>query len=184
MEELEYQGSPQQLSFGGQNQAELIKYLDPNVQRQKLMIQLFNLEWNEKKQSWIQKDVGKALIKTHEGKLWIENLIGPFFTVSSTTNRLKHNQIVRMIHDLIGEYASTINVGTKRINYGIDISDIREVGNLITRSCFLNLSRSSERGIDVNLLNQNVKFVESRNIAERKGGSFLGNLNPLNAFKK
>ena len=86
MEELEYQGHPQQLSFGGQNQAELIKYLDPNLQRQKLMIQLFNLEWNEKKQSWIQKDVGRALIKTHEGKLWIENLIGPFFTVSSTTN--------------------------------------------------------------------------------------------------
>jgi len=186
--ELEYEENPGMgggnYHFASQHQGALISYLDPNTQRQKLMIQLFGLEWDEKGQVWKQNTPENALIKTTGGRIWLENLIAPFFTVSSTTNRLKHNQIVRMIHSLVDEIAMTIKVKSKRDEYGIEISDINEIGNLVTRTCFLNLNRSSERGIDVNLLNQNTKYVESRNINSQRGGSFLKGLNPLNAFKK
>jgi len=167
-----------------QNQAELMKYLDPNTQRQKLMIQLFDLEWNEKRQVWAQQNAEKVLIKTLKGQAWVENLISPFFTVSTTTNRLKHNQIIRMIHHLVDEIADTLRVKSKRELYGIEIENLTEIGNLVTRACFLNLSRSSERGIDVMLLNQNTKFIESRNITQERTGGFLKGLNPLNALKR
>jgi|TARA_Y100000296_G_scaffold65009_1_gene76427 hypothetical protein len=183
-EQENYVNAPQyHFGEGERNQAELLKYLDPNVQRQKLMIQLFALEWDEKKQLWLQKDKSKVLIRTPKGKSWVENLISPFFTVSTTTNRLKHNQIIRMIHHLVDEIADTLKVRSKRELYGIEIENLREVGNLITRACFLNLSRSSDKGIDVMLLNQNTKFVESRNISQQKSGGFLKGLNPLNALK-
>ena len=58
------------------------------------------------------------------------------------------------------------------------------MGNLIWRACAMNLMRSNERGIDVMLLNQNTKFVESRNtISNKKDGGFLKGLNPLNSLK-
>jgi len=166
-----------------QNTAELIKYLDPNLQKQKLLVQLFGLQWDEKKQTWTQPDATAALIKTEKGHQWVENIIGPFFTVSATTNRLKNNQIVRLVHGLIDEIKSTFRVESKREVYGIHIENSREVGNLIIRACALNLYRSNEKGIDVNLLNQNTKFVESRNISTNKQGGFFKSLNPLNAFK-
>ena len=52
MQEFEQEyGEPPKYNFGEmQNTAELIRYLDPNLQKQKLLIQLFGLEWNEKTQ--------------------------------------------------------------------------------------------------------------------------------------
>lgn len=186
MQEFEQEyGEPPKYNFGEmQNTAELIRYLDPNLQKQKLLIQLFGLEWNEKTQLWEQNNSRKALITTDKGRLWVENLLSPFFTVSTTTNRLQHNQIVRLIHSLVDEIGSTLKVKSKREIYGVKISNVREIGNLIIRACSLNLFRSNEKGIDVNLLNQNTKFVESRNISQQKQGGFLKGLNPLNAFKK
>ena len=183
-EQENYTDAPK-YNFGEtQNTAELIRYLDPNLQKQKLLIQLFGLEWNEKKQLWEQKSTQRALISTEKGRLWVENLLSPFFTVSTTTNRLKNNQIVRLIHNLVDEIGSTLKVRSKRETYGIRIDHVREVGNLIIRACALNLFRSNEKGIDVNLLNQNTKFVESRNISQQKQGGFLKGLSPLNAFKR
>ncbi len=167
-----------------QSTAELIRYLDPNRQKSALLIQLFGLEWNDSKQNWENKDPRKALISSRKGRQWIDNLLAPFFTVSTTTNRLKHNQIVKLIHSLVDEIGSTLKVKSKRNTYGIKIDNVVQIGNLVTRACALNLFRSNERGIDVNLLNQNTKFVESRNISQNKGGSMLGSLNPLNAFRK
>lgn len=186
MEYEDHEPLAPQYNFGDgeKNQAELLKYLDPNIQRQKLMIQLFALEWDEKKEVWVQNGNSNVLIKTAKGRSWVENLTSPFFTVSTTTNRLKQNQIIRMIHNLIDEIAYTLRVKSKRELYGIEIENFMEVGNLITRACFLNLSRSSERGIDVMLLNQNTKFNEIRNISQQKGGGFFKALNPLNALKQ
>ena len=175
--------TPRNYNFESQNNAELIRYLDPNLQKQKLLVQLFGLEWDEKKQTWTQPDASTALIKTEKGHQWVENIISPFFTVSATTNRLKNNQIVRMIHSLIDELHSTFRIKPKRDVYGIQIDNAKEIGNLIIRACALNLYRSNEKGVDVNLLNQNTKFVESRNISKQKQGGFFKGLNTLNAFK-
>lgn len=175
---------PPRYNFGGQDNSQLIKYLDPNTQKQKLLIQLFGLVWDEKSQKWIDGDDDKAIVKTLEGRQWVENIISPYFTVSSTTNRFKYNQVVMLVQNLIDDLAGTLRVKSKRRAYGIDLADGKDVGNLIWRACAMNLMRSNERGIDVMLLNQNTKFVESRNtISNKKDGGFLKGLNPLNSLK-
>ena len=97
MQEYQENEIPNYNFENNQSTAELIRYLDPNRQKSALLIQLFGLEWNDSKQNWENKDPRKALISSRKGRQWIDNLLAPFFTVSTTTNRLKHNQIVKLI---------------------------------------------------------------------------------------
>ena len=76
------------------NISALIKYLDPNTQKQKLLIRLFNLEYSPKQRRWIQKDKEHALIQKKAGMQWIQNITEPFFGVSAVTNRFKRNDII------------------------------------------------------------------------------------------
>lgn len=165
------------------NISALIKYLDPNTQKQKLLIRLFNLEYSPKQRRWIQKDKEHALIQKKAGMQWIQNITEPFFGVSAVTNRFKRNDIISLTHNLIDEIGDTMKVKSKREKYGIGIDNIREVGNLIVRSCAFNLFRSNERGIDVNLLNQNTKFLEHRMVNTKDQKSLMDRFNPGNALK-
>jgi len=165
------------------NISALIKYLDPNTQKQKLLIRLFNLEYSRKQKRWIQKDKDHALIKTKAGMQWVQNITEPFFGVSAVTNRFKRNDIILLTHNLINEIGDTMKVRSKRDKYGIGIDNIKEVGNLIVRSCAINLFRSNERGIDVNLLNQNTKFLEHRMVSTKDKKSLMDKFNPGNALK-
>tara|TARA_R100001086_G_C11736833_1_gene231332 strand:- start:137 stop:697 length:561 start_codon:yes stop_codon:yes gene_type:complete len=179
----QYIGEPK-YNFGSQDSSQLIQYLDPNTQKQKLLIQLFGLEWDEKKQTWIEGKERSAIVQSQMGRHWVENIITPYFTVSATTNRLKKNEIVLLIDNLIDDMAATFRSRSKRNAYGIDLKDVTDVGNLIWRSCATNLLRSNERGIDVMLLNQNTKFIESKNtVSSKKDGGFLSKLNPMNSLK-